>query len=217
LSFNPQIEARKEVEIIKEKGVIKMVKCKIHGKENCWVCEDPEFERFPYLEKIKWKKTAFRQYIASRFEAITLPILVAIIILLLKPELGLILLFGCIIIIIIIYFVFGRNLEIKEKEKEKKKEIFIYKQYYNREKVILGISAVCIAVVIGLALLNFCLPCFLGSMSLLIIGIVLFGCNPGNSPAAIPNITPIDKARSSSNITNENSKYKKILIYHFEW
>jgi hypothetical protein len=28
-------------------------KCIIHGKEDCWVCTDPEFERFPYLEKIK--------------------------------------------------------------------------------------------------------------------------------------------------------------------
>lgn len=30
-----------------------MAKCTIHGKEDCWVCTDPDFERFPYLEKIK--------------------------------------------------------------------------------------------------------------------------------------------------------------------
>ena len=38
-----------------------------------------------------------------------------------------------------------------------------------------------------------------------IIGIVLLGCKPGNKPAAIPNIVPIAKARSKSNmIKNSN-------------
>jgi hypothetical protein len=115
--------------------------------------------------------TTFRQYLGKKFDIIIAPILVSVFIMIFDVVIGLVVLSFVVIMFIICYFIFGKNLEIEKKEK--KEEILIFKYYYNREKVVLGLSVFFAGIIIILALTGFCFPCFTGSVIMLITGVVL--------------------------------------------